>query len=146
MSGACRPTRLRLRVIHKHLPLIHVPSRTIAQGIATSLVPRLETEAGTKHLQPTGRATGRTGHVLGFAGLSFMDHTPGLFPLCWDCSTSRPAVGSSSRGSSALLVGLQTPIPSTSGFTFLLSSKQNETGNRTGVQGSILRIPNPAAP
>lgn len=63
--------------------------------------------------------------------------------LCWaqfhgsDPRTlpSRAAAGSSSRGSSAALPCLQTLIPSTSGFTFLLSSKQKETSNRTGVQG-----------
>lgn len=49
---------------------------------------------------------------------------------------SRPAVGSSSRGrSSAVLPCLQTLIPSTSGFTFLLRLKPNETSNRTGLQG-----------
>lgn len=102
-----------------------MPSRTIAQGIAPSLVARLETEPGIKHLQPTARATGRIRHMLGFVGLRSMDQT----------LPSRPALGSSCRGSSAVLPCLHTLIPSTSGFTFLLSSKHSETSNRTEVQG-----------
>lgn len=140
MSGACNPTRLRLhpQVIHKDLPLIHVPSRTIAQGIASSLVARLETEPGIKHLQPTVRATGRTGHVLGFVGLSSMDQSQGLFPLDlhWDPAPEGALL--------AWLVSRLSSHPPQAPHFCSVQSRMRQAMEQ-GYKANILRLPKPTA-
>lgn len=136
MSGACNPMRLRLhwQVIHKHLPLIHVPSKTIAQRIAPSSVSRLETESGIGHVQPTARARQGWAH----AWLCFMDHTQGLFPLelQWDPAPE-----------GALLPWAVSRLSShplqASHFCPVRSRMRQATGQ--GSRGHIWRIPKPAA-